>query len=269
MKMMLAVVITAFSMLYQTTKPSFDVAVIKPNMSGRDGGSVRTTANGFFATNLTLSSLLNYAFRPTKGQFFNQQLIGGPVWMRTDHFDIQAKVVGDTDSLPRGQIQLMVQSLLEDRFQLKIHREVRDLPVYDLVVGNRGLKMKRSEDQATPESGGNIAFNIGDEEDPKSLPRGDMRLTKGSADTILSANAVNASDIVSLLQGTSDRIIVDKTNLKGLFDIHIRFRDASTFSDSAAPSIFTAIQDLGLRLESAKAPFEVIVIDSVQHPTEN
>lgn len=269
MKMMLAGLIAAGSLLSQTTKPSFDVASIKPNISGRDGGSAQATPNGFSATNLTLSSLLNYAFRPPAGPFFNQQIIGGPDWMRTDHFDIQAKAGGKPSSLSREQIQLMMQSLLEDRFRLKTHREVRDLPVYDLVVGNGGVRMQRSEDQTPRASGGSISFHSGDEEDPSPLQRGDMRLTKGSTDTVLSASAVPVSKIVTLLQGSSDRIILDKTDLKGLFDIHIRFLEASSVSDSTAPSIFTAIQDLGLKLQSSKAPFDVIVVDSVRRPTEN
>ena len=113
-----------------------------------------------------------------------------------------------------------------------------------------------------------MTFPTGDQEDTKPLPRGSMRLTTGSSDTFLTANAVQVSSLVNLLQGSADRIIIDKTNVTGFFDIHLRFfRDTTSTSDS--PSIFTAIQELGLRLESAKAPLPVIVIDSVQKPTEN
>jgi uncharacterized protein (TIGR03435 family) len=148
-------------------------------------------------------------------------------------------------------------------------------------VAKGGLKMKASEDQSAPDpQQGFIDFSSGEQEDTKPLPRGAMRLTTGSADTILYANAVLVSRLVTFLQGSSDRIIMDKTNLTGRFDVHVRFRRETAPpaqtpdgqpgpGDARTPSLFTAMQELGLKLESAKAPLEVIVIDSVQKPSEN
>ena len=288
MKIMIAIFAVASAvipLLSQTAtpakKPSFEVVSIKRNLSVQQGGGGGPRGDRFVLTNMTLRQLLNFAYRPQKGNLLNQQIIGGPDWTNTDRFDIEAKS-GGTPPIPYDQIQLMVQSLLEDRFQLKAHREMRDLPVYNLVVAKGGLKMKLSADQTAPDPRqGFIAFATSEEEDPKPLPRGAMRQTRGSSDTILSGNALSVTNLVNnLLQGASDRIIMDKTSLTGLFDIHIRFHTntapetlrtdgAPAPSDASTPSIFTAIQDLGLRLESGKAPLEVVVIDSVQQPSEN
>jgi uncharacterized protein (TIGR03435 family) len=262
-------------------KPSFEVASIKRNLSAQDGGGGGPRGDRFVVTNVPIRTLLLMAFRPPRGTLLNQQIIGGPDWVRIDRFDVEARMPGSVPSIPYEQVQLMIQSLLEDRFQLKAHRETRDLPVYELVVAKGGLKMKLSEDQTAPDPRQTgIYFSSGDQEDSAPLRRGSMRLTTGSTDTILSGNSVTVSNLLTLLQGSSDRIIMDKTNLTGLFDIHLRFhRDtqpvtqtpdgAQSPSDSSAPSIITAIQDLGLKLESAKAPLEVLVIDSVQKPSEN
>lgn len=113
-------------------KPSFEAASIKPNASGKDGGSIGPRGAALLATNVTLESLLVYAYSPPGGLFLRQQIISGPAWMGTDRFDIEAKT-GENEHVPNTQMRVMMQSLLEDRFQLKAHRETRELPVYDLV----------------------------------------------------------------------------------------------------------------------------------------
>src|SRR5579863_6783379 len=103
-------------------KPSFEVASIKLNALGKDGGTIGPRGAALFATNVTLESLLVYAYSSPGGLFLRPQIIGGPAWMDTDHFDIEAKAGGD-DRVPNAQMRVMMQSLLEDRFQLKAHRE--------------------------------------------------------------------------------------------------------------------------------------------------
>jgi uncharacterized protein (TIGR03435 family) len=284
--LVLSILATAAAPLQSQTaapekKLSFEVASIKRNLSAQDGGGGGPRGDRFVLRNVPVQTLINVAFRPTNGNLLRQQIIGGPDWIRSDRFDIDAKMSGSYPSIPYQQVQLMVQSLLEDRFQLKAHREKRELPVYELVVGKGGSKIKLSEDQTAPDAQqSGITFATGDQEDPTPLKRGAMRLTTGSSDTILSANAVQISSLVSLLQSSSDRIILDKTSLTDRFDIHLRFHRHNNVvietpnglispSDSPAPSIFTAIQELGLKLESAKAPLDVVIIDSVQKPSEN
>jgi uncharacterized protein (TIGR03435 family) len=98
-----------------------------------------------------------------------------------------------------------------------------------------------------------------------------MRLITEASGVTLSGSAIPVSKVVSLLQGQSDRLIFDKTGFSGLFDIHLEFSPTATTSVTAESdvSLFTAIQEVGLKLESAKAPVEVLVIDSVQKPSAN
>jgi uncharacterized protein (TIGR03435 family) len=175
---------------------------------------------------------------------------------------------------------MMVQSLIEDRFQLKMHREIKELPVYELLVAKSGLKMKLSADQspeALQESGSK----------PPPLPqrggpapRGVLRMGRGSLET----NGAPVSNFILGLSQQLGRPVIDKTGITGFYDIKLQWtpelgqgqvapggsEPAPPPPDISGPSIFTAIQEqLGLRLESSKGPVEVLVIDSVQKPTEN
>jgi len=275
------VFVTAVKAQTPGQRPSFEVASIKPNNSGRDGGGAAPRGDRFVANNVTLKNLMFFAYLPRMGRLFSQQIVGGPIWSNTDHFDVEAKADAGRGTVPIDQMRLMVQSMLEDRFQLKVRREMRDLPVYNLVVAKGGLKMKPSADQTAPDPRkGFIDFtSLAAESAP--LTRGAMRVAKGPGISVLTANSIPISALVNnLLQGQSDRIVFDKTDLKELFDIDLRFSneggpalspgaDAPPPSDPSGPSLFTAIQELGLKLEPDKALLEVIVIDSVSKPTEN
>ena len=328
-KVMLFAAAFAFAvipLLSQTAapKPSFEVISIKPSPPGNGirGGGPR--GDRFNMTGATLRMLLQMGYQranntPLAGQL---QIIGGPAWMETDRYDIQAKADCNGGTISREQTQLMVQSLLEDRFQLKAHMETRELPIYNLVVGKDGAKIKASEDQTSPgipgagpplpcdaatasvpvappppppglgpppgQRGGPIDLN-------RPLPRGAMIMMGSPTGITLSATAVPFANLVGLVQQQVGRAVVDKTNLKGLFDFKLTFSPeglASPFGQAGpltpqiggpggpgpAPataaadpvaSLFTAIQELGLRLESAKGPVEVLVVESVQKPTEN
>src|SRR5215471_17940992 len=107
-------------------------------------------------------------------------MIGGPEWIRRDRYDIDAKMSGSMPSVTREQMQAMVQSLLEDRFQLKWRKETRVLPVYDLVVAKAGLKMRQSADQTPIHSNQADLFFDSFAERGKPLPRGTIRLATGS-----------------------------------------------------------------------------------------
>jgi uncharacterized protein (TIGR03435 family) len=182
-----------------------------------------------------------------------------------------------------------MQALLEERFKLKLHRETREGPVYELVVAKGGPKLKPFEEgscvpfDATKQTPGR----------PPVPPPGerfcDSSRTRGGPlglSEVISAQGVSLQWVAYAL--SADRPVVDKTGLTGLFDVHLEFEpDRATFpppappgappidtSDqppgSIGPSIFTAIQEqLGLKLESAKGPREVLVIDSVERPSEN
>jgi uncharacterized protein (TIGR03435 family) len=180
-------------------------------------------------------------------------------------------------------IALRVQSLLADRFQLKFHRETRELPAYELILAKGGPKIKLSEDQSP--------YRLPEKGDPPLPPpkpggamgRGSIRIGIGQ----LEANGIAFATFVQSLSQIVGRTIVDKSGLTGLYDIKLQWTpemgqatnpfgplpagvEPPPASDPSGPSIFTAIQEqLGLKLESTKGPVEVIVIDSVEKPSEN
>ena len=125
-------------------KPRFEVASIKPNRSGNS----YLTSNGFqacsyVAHNATLKTMVAFAYRLPGGQVLPlDRVIGGPSWVETDHFDVESKRRSEADSISLDQVLLMVQSFLEERFQLRTHWSTQDLPVYDLAVAKDGLKLK-------------------------------------------------------------------------------------------------------------------------------
>jgi uncharacterized protein (TIGR03435 family) len=261
--------ITLLSAAQTTDKRSFDVVSVKANKSGSfEGTSVGQRGSTFSALNATLKMLIQAAYLPADGGLLpDDRIIGGPGWVNSDRFDVLAKPNDEARSLSRTQRASMVQSLLEDRFQLRAHWETRELPVYNLVVA-KGLKMKLSVGQ-TPLTGP-TATHYDSSDEP--LPRGFMRVSTSPSVVVLAGNAVPLSRLMPTLESRAGRKVIDKTELKGLYDFNVRFNagdTAVTPSDQSAASIFTAIQELGLRLESAKASLEVVVIDSVQRPTEN
>jgi uncharacterized protein (TIGR03435 family) len=241
---------------------------VKPNKSGIvRGTTVGTRGSTFSAINATLKMLIQAAYLPADGGLLPfDRIIGVPGWIDSDHFDVLAKLSGDVRSLSGAEIASMVQSLLEERFQLKAHLETREFPIYNLAVG-RGLKMKLSPDQTPPS--GPTATNYDSSDAP--LSRGFMRVNTSPSLVVLQGNSVPLSRLIPMLERAVARKIIDKTELTGLYDFNVRFSptDITVTADQSAASIFTAIQELGLRMESAKAPMDVLVIDSVSKPTEN
>jgi uncharacterized protein (TIGR03435 family) len=262
-------------------RPAFEVASVKPHKSGGPPGRLGTEGNRFIAENYPIALVIQRAYGFPYEWLTRDQLIGGPGWIQNDRFDIEAKIEGDSRVIPNEQVWLMVRSLLEDRFQLKAHHETRDLQVYNLVVAHDGLKMKLSGDQTPPKSDDEI-----DTFDPASPPRGETSVTHTpSGETILSGTAISISpglevrrphalpprSLTGLLR-QAGRLVVDKTKVNGFFDFHLQFvpEELMGSPDVSGPTIFTAVeQQLGLKLESARGPVEVLVIDSVSKPSEN
>jgi uncharacterized protein (TIGR03435 family) len=310
-----------FPLLAQSTspKPSFEVVSIKPSPPnlGMRGGQPR--GDRLSLVGMSLRFLLQQAFsQPTGGTPIGQlTIIGGPSWMDSDLYDIEAKADCSGGALSREQMRLMMQSMLEDRFQLKAHLETREQSVYNLVVAKDGPKLKVSSDQSPsplaqgppqPCSPATAAQALpplpppgqrGGPPDMSAMPRGAMMMMIGPDGMTMQAPGVPIANLVGMLGQFAGRPVIDKTDLKGLFDIKMRFSPegitlpgargggpglqapgagpgpagpggapASNAADPV-PSLFTAIQELGLRLESAKGPVEVLVVESAQKPTEN
>ncbi len=242
---------------------AFEVASIKPNAANDNRVMLRMAPGGSFtATGVTLKLLISQAY-----DMRNHQIIGGPGWMDSDRFDINAKgPEGMPDRVPPEVLRPMLRALVEDRFQLKYHTEERELPVYVLVQGKGGHKMKVAE---TPAAGG--------------PPGGNRRVMVNRGE--LHAQSAPIALLVQQLAQQLGRTVIDKTGLTGAFDFDLQWTpdgpregggappasaDAIAASDSSGPTIFTALQEkLGLRLESQKGPVPVLLIDSVSKPTEN
>ena len=218
---------------------------------------------------MPLGALLSYAYGPPNGSLLKPQIIGAPEWVNSDRFEVQAKLPRDGVAATIERTKQMLQSLLQERFQLKAHRESRNLPVYNLVLIKNGPKL--SMDQTPPDPRQGFIQFSSSRDQQATLPRGAIRIITEASGVALSGTAIPVSQVVSLLQGRSDRMIFDKTDFSGLFDIHLEFSPTATTSVTAESdvSLFTAIQEIGLKLESAKAPVEVLVIDSVLKPSVN
>jgi uncharacterized protein (TIGR03435 family) len=225
-----------------TQKPqAFEVISIKPNSSGLDDNSMRTSPGHLAAVNTTPFDLLTFAF-PVK----ESQLIGLPDWFKKDKFDFDA-VTGTSIDLNRTTLQPFLQAMFADRFHLRFHRESRELPVYSLVVAKGGPKL-------TAHSGGG---------DPVT------GIHSRSGKERVNARKVSMKRLAEVLSQQTDRVVVDNTNLPGEYDFSLNWvSDLS--ADPEGASIFTAIQEqLGLKLESARVPAPIIVIDHVEKPDAN
>jgi uncharacterized protein (TIGR03435 family) len=281
---------------------SFEVASIKPVATDNASGMVRIAmgiqpGGRYVASGVTASLLIQQAF-----DIKEYQISGGPSWITTDRFDIVAKA--ETPNLDRETLRLCLQSLLAERFNLKIHRESKELPIYNLVVGKTGHKLKLSETQPPPPNetqkpdpskdakvgvgstgGGGVAAGGVAAEGAASAPKGSqMRMGRGQ----VSAQMVPVSGIAALLAQQLGRPVIDKTDIKGSYDFSLQWTPDETQrgmgfggvekpvpesplpSDPTGPSLFTAIQDqLGLRLEAAKGPVDIVVIDRIEKPSGN
>jgi len=269
------------SQVVQPTKPSFEAASIKPSKPGTRA-YVSSIGDRFVATGYTLRMLLirAYADRPV----LKNQIIGGPSWIDTDVFDIEPK--GDGHPIPPREMQLRLQALLEDRFQLQLHPENREMPVFSLVISKSGQKVKRSTDQTPPDPRANTSEPALRRNDPNyvpDLPRGQFGMRNTPSGMVLTGTAIPISTFANLLQAQVDRPVLDKSGLTGLFDLRLKFtpsplstnegvtgQNAASSIEPIGPSLFSALENqLGLRLESAKGSIEVFVIDRVQKPSQN
>jgi uncharacterized protein (TIGR03435 family) len=205
---------------------------------------------------------------------FSVPIEGGPSWIRTERFNFNAKSEGPASvEVISGP---MTQTLLEDRFKLKVHRETREVPVYELTVVKSGAKLRKfQEGSCVPVDFTKTPLDP----DPKYCrSRGDF---KGPEMTITAQGMT--IEAFSKLFLRMDRPVIDKTGMEGRFDFNLDYApDGSTpeffrrtgqqsgASDPSGPSIFAALQEqLGLVLVRAKGPAEFLVIDHVERPSEN
>jgi bla regulator protein blaR1 len=254
---------------------AFDAASVKPNKSGDWRKSLGPAPGGrFLATNNTLRDLIPFAYGiPQVTAAF--RIVGGPKWIDEDRFDVTATVDG---TWTPQQMSEMLRTLLVDRFKLAAHHETRDLPIYTLVAASGGARLRRSEiDQAACEA---RRAAIQRREPVPPIPAGAppvCGIGRSNPGTI-TAVGWSMDALTSALSPFVSRVVLDRSGLSGLFDFELKWTpdtipqqppDAPPLNiDPNGPSIFTALQEqLGLRLESARGPVDVVVIDRVEHPT--
>jgi uncharacterized protein (TIGR03435 family) len=245
--------------------PKFEVASIKA--TDLHGGGMIRPFPGRFTARAPLRVLVEAAYHV---QPF--QIVGGPEWIRSDQYEVDAKATGNPE---HAQMMLMLQSLLADRFQFRFHRESLEMPTYALEPARGGLKLPSpqegscAEEEAPPPGPGVPA--------PKPRCGGiDVPLEDGAWH--MHGGKVPMSEFARVLTLMLGRTVEDRTGFFGVFDIDLRFRaDDSIVGfaeppvelDPSSPSIFSAVQQLGLRLESVKGVVEVLVVDHVERPSEN
>jgi uncharacterized protein (TIGR03435 family) len=260
--------------------PAYEVTSLEPSRPG--SGMVRFlfTREGVSATGVTLQSLIQGAHGVG-----DHQISEAPDWVKSEQYDIEAtvdkSVADELGKLSEDQrkvaTQRMLQALLADRFKLTLHRETTVLPVYALVIAENGPKLQESKPGETYPNG--FAG-------PDRGGAGMMKITMDGTMGQLAGQGVSLTSLAQALSQRLGRSVLDKTGLRGSYDFTLQWptdeglvprvkaaqdgKQGADSSPSPGPSIFTAIQEqLGLKLQSQKAPVEILVIDHAETPSKN
>ena len=263
-----------------TARPEFEVASVKPSVDadtpmGNVNRGLHIDGAMVSFNGMPLKWYIHYAYTVKESQ------VSGPDWLGSSRFDVVAKL---PDGAKREQIPDMLQALLADRFQLKLHRESKESSVYALVVGKNGLKMKESPLDADPDGPGkaNVDVNVtgGERGALVSLGKGASVSFEGQR---LVAKKVTMTYLADSLARFVDRPVVDMTNLTGTYDctLDCNLDDVRALILSSAPpgtplpprqaevgettvSLMDSLQQAGLKLEPRKAPLDILVVDHME-----
>ncbi|HEY3625836.1 MAG TPA: TIGR03435 family protein [Terracidiphilus sp.] len=252
--------------------PAFEVVSIKPNHDDGRRRRIGISPTGFTATHASLKDIIGMAYDTTGAG----QIIGGPDWMNSEYFDIEAKASEAdieagrklTMDQRRKQLSLMLQSMLSDRFGLRTAFETRELPVYALTVARSGAKIQQVQVYPVPADG----------TPPPPGAHVTSLTTHDARDWTATAFPMDEfTHWLSHFEELDKRIVVNETGLTGNYDFVLRGVSMGSELEmkrdpgqEAPTSIFTALQEqLGLKLESRKAPVEVVVIEQAERPSPN
>jgi uncharacterized protein (TIGR03435 family) len=287
-----AAIFAAGKLVHAQQGLSFEVASIKPSNPNAGGGDGKTKGggpgpragldHGRLNFSSTLFGLIIRAYGIAGCGEIKADCVlisGGPEWLKKDRFDIQAKMPdGSPDytflQFLRGQapqIELMLQAMLAERFNLKFHREMKQLPVYALTVVKKGSKLKEASGEMIQLKDGTSVKNQSLLWTPAPLPDG----TRSDHLIRMFVRDQSMQSLVDSLSRLMDRPVLDRTGLKGTFDITMDYEKNQDGTDTPGadimgPAMFTAFQEqLGLKFESTRAPVEVLIIDHVEKPSEN
>jgi uncharacterized protein (TIGR03435 family) len=272
-------------------RPAFEVASIKLNNAcdGRHGRGGGFSPGGYSTSCVPLRVLIRIAYgKPAYGLANPRQIevLGGPAWLDSEEYDVVAKGT-NVASLDRAFD--MLQTLLEDRCKLKIHKETRQVPVYSLTVAQGGSKMRPTKSgTCRPHAIGNHTPAEPVAGQPDLLPCGYTSTIPNGGNVTKTGLGVTMDQLAGGMLASLDRPVMNRTGLTGMFDIHLVYvldtatpaqsrldgadspRPAPSAMDPTGPSVFAAVQkQLGLKLASDKGPVEVLVIDRVEKPSAN
>ena len=287
-KALLLIVSATAAFAQNAARPEFEVATIRPSAPALQDGvtaGVRIDGAQIRCAFLTLKDYIGIAYRIKLYQ------VSGPDWLGSERFDISGTVPA---GMPTSQFPDMLQSLLEERFKLKVHRDKKDFPVYVLEVGKSGLKLQESApDPDLAKADAKAPVNVTGSGGSQGIAINYGRGTSYTfANNRFEAKRFTMELFSANLERFVDRPIVDMTNLKGTYDIVLDVTqedyramliragvnagvslppEALRLLDSASvASLLDAIQKLGLKLDARKAPLDLLVIDDAQKtPTEN
>jgi uncharacterized protein (TIGR03435 family) len=256
---------------------SFEAVSIKPRVGEPVYGTAPSAPDRYVDPDTTLRSLIRWAW-----ELFDYELVGGPDWLDAKRWDINAKAPA---AIPRNALRPLVRRMIEERFGLKAHMETRQLPIYELVMARSD---KRPGPKIKPAAVDCVPFLTGQrpmQESPRNadgIPlcsSGASFSADGRLTPFLNGQPL-ASGLIEQLQAALQRRVVDKTGLTGNYDIELTYVDerllavTKRFGGNGEPgdgaAMFTALQEqLGMKLESARGPVQILVIDSVMLPSEN
>lgn len=235
---------------------TFEVATIKPTARTDGSWRLEPTPDGFTGMDISLLKLVGEAY----GIYDANLLTGGPPWIDRDRFDLEAKFnaaeLPGANNLTSRQRADMLRPLLADRFHLKVHFEPKEFPVYNLVIGKGGPKLHPTKPEDVTQTVGGAAC-----------------LFSRSRRGYIQVQGCTMKDMEDAFRSFSGRTVFDHTGLTARYDFDLTWTPENTPADSpeaTGASIFTALQEqLGLKLEPATAPLDVLVIDSAEKPSEN
>jgi uncharacterized protein (TIGR03435 family) len=225
---------------------SFEVASIRLHEGRAPHIGILPSGARLTVTSVSVRGMIMYAYN-----LQDYEVTGGPAWAASEGWDITAKAEGEL-AVATDQFKLMLQSLLADRFQLKFHRETKEIPVYVLAPGKNPPKLKENNDPAA---------------------RSSMTLKSPSrAVTAIFTKSTMDQLVNQLLSHEADRPVLNKTGLTGTYDFTLEWtpEGGPPGEIAANPSAAAAVQEqLGLKLEPQKLPVEVLAIDHAEKPSEN
>jgi uncharacterized protein (TIGR03435 family) len=243
------VVVTGIAGLaLQAQPPAFEVASVKMSDPGTQGNQTQWDPGRLVVRGTSVKQLLQWAYQVTP-----LQISGGPSWLDTKKFDIEAKAEG---AHTKDELFQMLRPVLADRFKIALHRETKEQSVYVLTMGTNRSKLQDAQ-------AGQPTFI-----DLRGTPLPDNGLTLEVV-----GQSVSMPYLVNYLTGRFARVVIDRTGLKGEFDFKAQValdeRDRSDKQAAVATAMSNAMPLLGLKLDSQKSPVEMLVIDHAEEPSSD